>query len=91
VVAAGAGGLIRLSSFSLALSSLSIPLSILCRYLHTNHLTGAVPSLPFKQYTGTCALNYNQHTNHFTCPLPAGAADCKYQGQPGVACDKKTE
>jgi hypothetical protein len=64
---------------------------MLCRGLYTNHLTGAVPSLPFKQYTGECLLNYNAHTNHFTCPLPAGAADCKYNGQPGVACDKKTE
>jgi hypothetical protein len=67
---------------------------MLCRNLYSNQLTGAVPSLPFKQYTyhfTGCLLNYNAHTNHFTCPLPAGAADCKYNGQPGVACDKKTE
>jgi hypothetical protein len=55
-----------------------------------------VPSLPFKQYTTRCCLNYGQHTNHhnhnhFTCPLPAGAADCNRNGQPGVACNMMTE
>jgi hypothetical protein len=44
VVASGAGGLIRPSSFSLALSSLSLPLSMLCRALHNNQLTGTIPS-----------------------------------------------
>jgi hypothetical protein len=53
-----------------------------------NHLTGAVPSLPFKQYTSDCCLYHNQHTNNFTCPLPAGAADCKCDGNTGVACNK---
>ena len=81
---------------SLSLFSLSPSLSVMCRKLHENHLTGAVPSLPFKQYTTRCCLNYGQHTNHhnhnhFTCPLPAGAADCNCNGQPGVACNKMTE
>jgi Leucine-rich repeat (LRR) protein len=60
--------------------------------IFANHLTGAVPSLPFKQYTRDCCLWYfYAHTNNFTCPLPAGAADCKCDGngdQPGVSCNK---
>jgi hypothetical protein len=62
-------------------------------FLDTNQLTGAVPSLPFKQYTAAagCCVNWASHTNHFTCPLPASAADCKCRGQPGVICNKKTE
>jgi hypothetical protein len=43
-VAAGAGGLIRFSSFSLARFSLSLPLSMLCRSLAVNRLTGTIPS-----------------------------------------------
>jgi hypothetical protein len=65
-------------------------------YLHTNLLTGAVPSLPFKQYnlsifvtskSGGCCLKYIHHTNRFTCPLPTGNTDCKCEGKPGVACE----
>jgi Leucine-rich repeat (LRR) protein len=56
--------------------------------LYSNQLTGAVPSLPFKQYRSNCCLYYDQHTNNFTCPLPAGAAECKCNGRPGVpACN----
>jgi hypothetical protein len=47
----------------------------------SNHLTGTVPALPFKQYTGFCCLG-----NNFSCPLPAGAAACICGGKPGVAC-----
>jgi hypothetical protein len=79
--------------------SLSLPLShslslsgvcplLVCSELYGNQLTGAVPSLPFKQYTIGCCLNYGAHTNRFACPLPSGAADCKCSGQPGVACNK---
>jgi hypothetical protein len=58
--------------------------------LNANQLTGAVPSLPFKQYTSNCCLYKGVHTNRFTCPLPAGAADCKCVGQPGVACNESS-
>jgi hypothetical protein len=63
-------------------------------YLGASYLTGAVPSLTFKQWnTSNCCLNYglpHRHpTNNFTCPLPAGAADCKCHGKPGVVCNKK--
>jgi hypothetical protein len=51
--------------------------------VNINHLTGAVPSLPFKQFTGNCCLN-SQRTNNFTCPLPAGAADCKCNDGAGL-------
>jgi Leucine-rich repeat (LRR) protein len=51
--------------------------------VNSNHLTGAVPTLPFKQFTGNCCLN-SQRTNNFTCPLPAGAADCKCNGGAGL-------
>jgi hypothetical protein len=54
--------------------------------LYSNQLTGAVPSLPFKQYTSNCCLYYERQTNNFTCPLPAGAAECKCNRRPGVAC-----
>jgi hypothetical protein len=63
-------------------------------WINDNHLTGAVPSLPFKQYNSTfgCCLYDERSTNHFTCPLPAGADDCNSSsnycyGQIGVACD----
>ena len=47
-----------------------------------NRLTGVVPSLPFKNYTGWCSLQYpTSPSNHYMCPLPAGAALCK-QGPP---------
>jgi hypothetical protein len=36
-----------------------------------NRLTGVVPSLPFKNYTGGCALQAGFKGNHYTCPLPA--------------------
>jgi hypothetical protein len=36
-----------------------------------NSLTGPVPALPFKQYSGWCALqNAINPTNRFDCPLP---------------------
>jgi Leucine-rich repeat (LRR) protein len=55
--------------------------------VNVNQLTGLVPSLPFKQYTGNCCLSpIDQQINHFTCPLPAGAADCKCNGSTGVVC-----
>jgi hypothetical protein len=54
-VVAGAGGLIRLSSFSLARSSLSLPLSMLCRGLSTNQLTGTIPS-QLAELTGLTTL-----------------------------------
>jgi hypothetical protein len=47
-----------------------------------NQLNGTVPAFPFKQYNGNCCLAPNK----FSCPLPAGAADCKCHGQPGVVC-----
>jgi Leucine-rich repeat (LRR) protein len=57
-------------------------------YIFGNRLTGVVPSLPFKQYTTACCVwNPSQKTNHFTCPLPTGAADCKCVSKPGLACN----
>jgi hypothetical protein len=66
--------------------------------LDHNHLTGPMPALPFRQYTnyirgeeGACCLtrdDYAPRTNNFACPLPAGAADCKCAGDPGVVCSK---
>ena len=67
------------------------------RYLNNNDLGGKVPPLPFAQYSegpdgGACCLNMDPgETNHFVCPLPAGAADkCKCRGRggnlPGVTC-----
>jgi hypothetical protein len=40
--------------------------------LYQNRLTGVVPSLPFKNYTNGCYLQYQttNPTNHYTCPLP---------------------
>jgi hypothetical protein len=46
-VTAGAGGLIRLSS-------LSLPLLMMCRSLHDNQLTGTIPS----QLAGLTGLTY---------------------------------
>jgi hypothetical protein len=63
-------------------------------WINDNHLTGAVPSLPFKQYNSHrgCCLYDVRYTNHFACPLPAGANDCNSSsnlcyGQIGVACN----
>jgi hypothetical protein len=60
--------------------------------LHDNALTGAVPPLPFKQYSGECLLDdpdycTEPNCNHFTCPLPAGSEQCTYGGgTAGVHC-----
>jgi hypothetical protein len=57
------------SLLSLSPSSLSLALSMLCRALFGNQLTGAVPSPPFKQYTNVCLLNY--HTTRTPTTSPA--------------------
>jgi hypothetical protein len=49
--------------------------------LNDNALTGLVPPLPFKQYSGGCALDLpddctEPNCNHFKCPLPAGSEQC---------------
>jgi hypothetical protein len=56
--------------------------------LSKNALTGLVPPLPFKQYSGGhCALDdpgycTEPNCNHFKCPLPAGSEQCKdYYGR----------
>jgi Leucine-rich repeat (LRR) protein len=69
-------------------SQLAELMALSALHLHANRLTGDVPSLPFKQYAVQCCLYYDQRTNRFTCPLPAGAANCKCFDQPGVVCNK---
>jgi hypothetical protein len=54
-----------------------------------NNMTGAVPALPFKQYTRGCTLVAQKtHTNHFKCPLPANQNEClELDGDQGLKCD----
>ena len=62
--------------------------------LSENALTGVVPPLPFKQYNYECKLDdpgqygcTEPNCNHFTCPLPAGSEQCKWNlGTAGVHC-----
>ena len=43
-------------------------------YLSSNALNGTVPAMDFSRITDYCYLN-NGGGNHFTCPLPPGAAE----------------
>ena len=65
-------------------------------HINNNLLGGKVPPLPFANYAegpgaGACCLDMDPgETNHFRCPLPAGADKCKCRGRggnlPGVTC-----
>jgi hypothetical protein len=56
--------------------------------LFANSLTGAVPALPFSQYSD-CILDDVRYyptycpCNRFSCPLPAGSAQCIGAGASG--------
>jgi Leucine-rich repeat (LRR) protein len=60
--------------------------------LAQNRLTGLIPELPFARYTGGCGIDLpksciSPKCNHFTCPLPSNAAQCKASGSIGVHCN----
>jgi hypothetical protein len=73
--------------------------------MYHNRLSGVIPPLPFAQYTAGCCLNVSgvdpegnhdhpEH-NHFSCPLPPGAATCNHRSggklSPVLTCTKGGE
>ena len=57
-----------------------------------NKITGAVPLLPWDQYTGAagycCLAAGSNHRNDFACPLPAGIGKCSSCGR--ITCSGTT-